>query len=72
MHLKDLKLLYPKQFDFHQGHSGENAVLLVDQIHERYFYDYIFIDLSKALDAVAHNNLLKKITQNERESVNLK
>ena len=65
-HLNNLKILYPKQFGFHQGHSTDHALLqLVDQIYqsfERSKYTVgVFIDLSNAFDTVDHIILLKKL-----------
>ena len=60
------EIMYFKQFCFQTGHSTENGIVrLVDQILESLEYNKytlgVFIDLSKALNTVAHSILLKKV-----------
>ena len=57
-------LLYWKQLGFQKGHSPEHAILyLVEKINQSFekneFTLRMFVDLSKALDTVDHQILLK-------------
>ena len=65
-HVSNLKILYPKQFGFQQGHSTNHPLLqLIDQIYESFEHNEykigVFIDLSKAFVTVDQNILLKKL-----------
>ena len=58
-HLSNLKILYPKQFDFQNCHSADLVLLqIVDKIYQHFERSEYTIDLSKAFD---HNILQKKI-----------
>ena len=53
-------LLFVKQFGFRKGHSTEHPLILLanrvyDSFNENKYTLGVFIDLSKALDAVNHN-----------------
>ena len=59
-------ILYKKQFGFQEQHSTDHAIVyLVNEIlksFENNCYTLgVFIDLTKALDTVDHNILLKKL-----------
>lgn len=65
-YLTEQKIIYPRQFGFQTGHPTEHAITnLTDQIHESFEKDCytfgIFFNLSKALDNVDHEVLLKKL-----------
>ena len=61
-----MKILYPKQFGFQEGHLTDHALLqFVDQIYESFerneYTIAVSIDPSKTFDTVDHNILLKKL-----------
>ena len=64
-HLRNSKILYPKQFGFQKRHSTDHALLqLVGQIYESFerneYTIGVFVDLSMTFDTADHNILLKK------------
>ena len=64
--LKNINILYKKQFGFQENHSTDHAVIqIVDQIsnsfEKHYFTLGVFMDIPKAFDTFDHVILMKKL-----------
>ena len=65
-YLNDNNLLFRKQFGFRKDHSTDHALIkLIDSIYDssnqNKYTSGVFIDLSKAFDAVVHNIFIYKL-----------
>ena len=65
-YLTENNLLYCKQFGFQKGDSLEHVILpVVEQINQSFekneYYLGVLVDLSRVLETVDHQTLLKKI-----------